>query len=126
MEQAIAFTVGFSVFFISLSCLIRTDLWIEWCRRFQEGGEIRSLTLGTVSLFISSLIVGFHPVWNGPAMLITILGVIGMIESVIYLLFPAVMVPVWAFFIRSPAMFRLSAGVGVLAGAFILYNAQIF
>jgi ABC-type uncharacterized transport system permease subunit len=39
-------------------------------------------------LFLSSFIVAFHPVWHGPFMIVTLIGVLGLIEGGLYLLFP--------------------------------------
>lgn len=121
MEQAISFTLGMTVFFISLSCLLHTHVWIAWFKQFQRGGEVKAVVLGAVVLMLSSLVVTLHPVWQGLPMLVTLLGVAAMVESIMYLLFPMAMAQVWAPFLASKKLFRSSAFVGLILGLVVLY-----
>jgi len=120
MEQGIAFATGISVLLLSISCLIHSEAWIEWCRRYLAGGKPAAIILGAVTLGICALIVGLHWVWSGLPMLVTIVGIIGMAEATLYLLVPAALPRIWAPFLSSPKWFRLFGAGGAVLGLLIL------
>lgn len=90
MELAIEFAVGFSTLIIGLSYILHPDDWRSWMLEMRVGGRQKSLSMGMVGLGISALIVGFHPIFEGKALIVTIIGILGMIEGMVYLLAPNV------------------------------------
>jgi hypothetical protein len=79
MEQAIQFTLGVSYLVIGVSCLVHTDAWIAWMDIIREDGRRSAIVMGTIALMVSAFIVGAHPIWSGLPLLVTIIGVLGMI-----------------------------------------------
>jgi len=123
MELAIEFAVGVSYLVIGLSCFLHTQVWLEWMESIRKKGRQKSIVLGMVGLMLSSFIVGFHPVWSGLPALVTILGVMGMLEGSLYLLFPNALLSVVRFFAPARAsLFRGISLVIVLLSILILYG----
>ena len=120
MAQGIEFAVGISILFICLSCLLRTGEWIAWCKQISEGGRPSAVGLGAWSFMFCALIVGLHPVWDGPGMIVTIVGVIGMAEAALYLLFPAALPRLWSPFIKSAVWMRMASVAGLVLGLIVL------
>ncbi len=88
MDQAIELMVGVSIFLLGLSCLLRTGVWASWLRQIEHKGRYFSLILGSFSVMLGSLILGFHWIWSGLPMLTTLVGAAILLKGVIYVLFP--------------------------------------
>ncbi len=121
MEQTIELVLGTGMIVIGLSCLIRTENWIDWCRKISDGGQENAVVLGAWSFMLCALITGFHPVWSGPAMLLTVISSIGMAESLIYLFFPAILPKIWSPFLKSKTLMRICSLGGISVGLSVLY-----
>ncbi len=123
MEQAIEFTAGIVFLVIGLSCLFRTNDWVTWLAHVRQEGRRKALSLGSIGLLLSALIVGFHPVWSGPSMLLTIIGVAGILEGTLYLLYPGSLNCILSFYEpRYKPIIRLFSLIMVLFGTIILYG----
>lgn len=74
MDQAIAFAASACFLSIGFSCLVHTDDWIAWLSEVQMGGRRRALGFGSLGLglVLNALIVGIG----------------GILEGTLYLLFP--------------------------------------
>ncbi len=88
MEQAVEIMTGISLLAVGLSYLLRAKDWVIWLDAVRGQGRRASLSLGGMCILIGSFIAGFHWVWNGVAMIVTITGVIFLIKGFVYMLFP--------------------------------------
>ncbi len=88
MEQAVELTAGISFLILGFSYLFRAADWAAWFEHIQKQERRASLTIGTVNVLVSAFITGFHWIWQGMAMILTIIGLIAVTKGVIYLLFP--------------------------------------
>jgi len=91
MEQAVEFMTGIVLLALSLSFLLRSRDWSNWLENIRQDEPYRVLPIGCFTILISSFMVAFHPVWDGFFILVTIIGVLGIIEGSFYLLFPGVL-----------------------------------
>lgn len=122
MEQAIEFAVGVVCVVIGLSCLLHRADWQAWLDGLRLKGRSESLTVGMVGLGVSALIVGFHPVWSGIPLIVTLIGVAGIIEGAVYLLFPAALPRALSLFAPHPRLFTVWSVAVILLGAVILHG----
>ena len=89
MEQAIELMTGIVMFVLGASFMAQSDAWKAWFEDIRLDTSSRALPIGAFALALSAFIVAFHPVWSGFFMLVTIIGVLGIVEGSLYLLFPA-------------------------------------
>lgn len=89
METAIQFAVGASLTVLGASCFFRTKDWIAWINDIRAQGREILLPLGALHILLGSLVVGFHPLWSGWPLVVTLIGVWAMLEGMVYLLLPA-------------------------------------
>lgn len=88
MEQAVLLMAGICLLLIGLSYFFRAEEWNRWLEHAEKRGAQASLVFGGVNLLIGSFIVAFHPVWSGIPLILTIIGLIAVLKSFTYLLFP--------------------------------------
>lgn len=88
MDQAIEFMVGASLFVLALSLLFRTKVWISWLHQVEHKGRYFSLIVGSFSVVLGSIILGFHWIWDGLPLLTTLVGAAILLKGITYMLFP--------------------------------------
>lgn len=88
MELAIEKIVGVGFLIIGISHLIQPRMWSEFFIRMREKGAVGSLQLGLLNLPLALLIIGFHNVWHGLPITVTIVGWGLLLKSSLYLLWP--------------------------------------
>lgn len=121
MEKAIEYAAGISLLIVGLSWLVRAHDWEAWFEHIRLEGRRKALTLGAFGLILSALIVGMHPVWRGGALLLTLIGIGGMLEGTLYLLFPRSLTLILSYCApRCRVMVRFFGLIMILFGAIIL------
>ena len=88
MEQLIQVIIVITFFTLRISMVLRAKIWVEWVQKLQSNGTSGILSLGLINLLLGSIIVTFHWVWEGFAMIVTIIGMIMLCRSFIILLTP--------------------------------------
>lgn len=88
MEQAVQFMMGTSLTILGLSFFLCTKDWMSWFRDVEHAGKEVALPLGALNLMLGSLILGFHQIWEGWPLLVSVIGVLMMAKGTFYLLFP--------------------------------------
>ncbi len=89
MEIAIEKLVAIGFLVVGVSHLIQPRAWSEFFIRIREKGAVGSLQLGLLNLPFALLIVGFHNVWHGLSMIVTIVGWGLLLKSFLYLIWPS-------------------------------------
>ena len=74
MERAIELLAAVNFIVIGLSHVVKPRVWAEFFLLLRSKGEAGSLVNGFLSLATGSLIVGFHNVWSGIPLVLTLLG----------------------------------------------------
>jgi uncharacterized protein YjeT (DUF2065 family) len=74
MEQATQLFAAVSLLVIGLSHLVQPKAWVAYFQALVAQGTTGAFTEGFLCLSFGGIIVGFHNVWQGPALLLTLLG----------------------------------------------------
>lgn len=77
-----------ALIFLGLSQLYATHLWQSYYAWLGSMGQTGVRFNGVISLMIGGLIVAFHNVWSGPPVLLTIIGWVLLLESVLCFVAP--------------------------------------
>lgn len=88
METAIRAFVAVNFLVIGLSHIGQHRAWAEFFVRLHALGRPGAFANGFLHLLAGSLIVSFHNVWSGPAVLLTILGWLYVAKSLVLFLRP--------------------------------------
>ena len=74
MEQATQVFAAVSLLVIGLSHLLQPKAWVAYFQALAGQGESGAFVEGFLCLTFGGIIVGFHNVWHGPALVLTLLG----------------------------------------------------
>jgi hypothetical protein len=88
MGITIELVVAAAFLIVGLSHLLHPRGWTEFFIQLRERGAVGSLQLGLLQLPFALLIVGFHNVWRGLAILVTLIGWAQLLKALVYLLWP--------------------------------------
>lgn len=89
MEIAIQKLAAVSFIIIGLSHIFRPRVWAQFFIDLSRKGETASFYVVLMHLPMGALIVGFHNVWHGHAIVLTLIGWGYLVKSFVYALFPA-------------------------------------
>lgn len=121
MEYAAAFMIGTSAVFIGLSLIFRPAEWQAYMRHIKAQGTGASLIIGYLHLIIGTFIVGFHWVWTGLPLLLTLIGVKAIAEGITYTLFPQSMSAMIAWYEpRFRQWCRIGGMITIIIGLLVL------
>lgn len=89
MEKSVQIFVLVNFIVIGLSHFFQANVWVDFFRKLSQKGFIGAYINGFISLSFGSIIVAFHWVWQELApILITAMGVLQVIKSLIIFVFP--------------------------------------
>lgn len=74
MEQATQIFAVVNFFVIGLSHLLQPRVWVDYFTWLRSKGHAGVFVNGMLSLGFGSIIVAFHNVWSGPAVVLTVVG----------------------------------------------------
>ena len=74
MEQATQVLAAASLLVIGLSHLLQPKAWVTYFQALAAQGTPGAFADGFLCLSFGAIIVGFHNVWHGPALVLTLLG----------------------------------------------------
>ena len=74
MEKAVETYAAISFLVIGVSHLVRPKAWVAWFQALAARGTPGAFVDGFLTLSFGALIVGFHNVWHGPAVVLTVIG----------------------------------------------------
>jgi hypothetical protein len=74
VEQAVQLYAAISFLVIGLSHLVQPNAWVAFYQALAARGIPGVFLEGFLSLSFGGLIVGFHNVWRGPAVVLTLIG----------------------------------------------------
>ncbi len=90
MELAIQRMLIVSLFVVGVSHIIAPRAWAKFFIELREKGESGSIINAFIHFPVGALIIGFHNVWHGVPIIITLLGWGWAIKGFIYFTFPKV------------------------------------
>lgn len=74
MEQAVQLYAAIAFLVIGLSHLIHPGAWVVFFQALAARGTTGVFMEGFLTLSFGALIVAFHDVWHGPAIVLTLIG----------------------------------------------------
>lgn len=90
MERAIELFAAVNLLVTGLSHLVQPRAWVDFFVWLRSRGYPGVFVNGFLSLGFGSLVVSFHNVWSGLPMVLTILGWMHVLKSVIVFAAPSV------------------------------------
>ena len=88
MEQATQVFAAVSLLVIGLSHLFQPKAWVAWFQELSARGASGAFTDGFLSLSFGAIIVGFHNVWQGPAIVLTLVGWAQIVKALVRFVAP--------------------------------------
>lgn len=88
MERAIELLAAINFIVIGLSHVVKPRVWAEFFLLLRSKGEAGSFVNGFLSLATGSLIVGFHNVWSGIPLVLTLLGWAQVLKALLIFVVP--------------------------------------
>ena len=89
MERAVQVLAVIHFTVIGLSHVVRPGVWASFFSLLRERGEAGVFIAAFIALTFGSLVVGFHNVWTGLPVVLTLLGWAQVIKALVYFVFPA-------------------------------------
>ena len=121
VEQATEVFAAVYLFVVGLSHLLQPQVWVEFFAWMREKGRAGMLVEGLMSLGFGALIVAFHNVWSGLAVVLTLIGWGQVLKGTLRLVAPQLslrvyqrMTPERAWLFRVGGVFALALS-GLLA-----------
>lgn len=88
MEQSAQAIAAVFLFLIGASHVAAPRAWVELIVLLRGKGALGSLLVGVLSLPMGVLVVGFHNVWHGPQLLLTLYGYWQLVRCLIFFCLP--------------------------------------
>jgi hypothetical protein len=114
MEQGVQVFAAVSLLVIGVSHLVRPQAWVAYYQDLAARGTPGAFVEGFLCLSFGGIIVGFHNVWQGPALVLTLLGWAQVLKGLGRFAAPEVAVQVMgraspdrAWFFRAGGVFAL-------------------
>jgi hypothetical protein len=124
MERSIEIAVAVGFLVIGLSHLFQPRVWAQYFIDLREKGEVASFHVAFMHLPLGALIVGFHNVWSGAGLVLTVIGWAYVLKSLVYFVWPRHGLRVLARVSVERAWGFAVVGVLLIGyGAFLLYSA---
>ena len=120
MEHSIQVFAAIGFLVIGLSHLIRPLAWVGFFQALAARGTTGAFLEGLLTLSFGSLIVAFHNVWQGPAVVLTLIGWAQVLKGAGRLVFPEVAVRIYARVTVDRAwQFRVAGAAAILLSGFL-------
>ena len=88
MERSVEIFAVVQLTVIGLSHIVFHRAWAEFFVWLTTRGRAGAFANGFTSLAFGSIVVAFHRVWSGPAMVLSIVGVLSVLKAAQCFLFP--------------------------------------
>ena len=95
MEKAIQIFVAVNFFVIGLSHIFQRTAWVEFFAKLHSLGRLGPFAEGFLYLNFGALIVSFHNVWSGPAIVLTLLGWSQILKALLRFVAPNIVLRIY-------------------------------
>jgi uncharacterized protein YjeT (DUF2065 family) len=124
VEKAIQVFAAVSFLVIGLSHLLQPRAWVEFFTQLRSLGRPGAFAEGFISLNFGAVIVAFHNVWSGPAVVLTLIGWGQVLKALLRFVAPAASLRLYERISPERAwQFRLAGGVALVLSAFLVFLA---
>ena len=114
MERSVEILAVVFLGVVGLSHLLQPRAWVQFFIQLRARGETGAFVDGFLHLLPAGIIIGFHNVWSGVPLVLTLLGWAFLIKSLLRFCHPKQALRVWARVSLERAWEFQVAGVGVL------------
>ena len=114
MEQATQVFAAVTLLVIGLSHLFQPKTWVAYFQALAAQGPSGAFIEGFLCLTFGGIIVGFHNVWQGPALVLTLVGWAQILKGLVRFVAPQFAVSVMARATPERAWFFRIGGVFAL------------
>ena len=122
MEKTVEVFAGVSFLVIGLSHLFQPIIWVEWFSRLRSLGRSGAFAEGFIALNFGALIVSFHNVWSGPAIVLTLIGWSQVLKALFRFVAPAASLRLYEKMGPERALqFRVAGVFALILSAFFLF-----
>lgn len=90
LTHAIEFFTAINVFIIGLSHMLQPKVWVDFFLFLHSKKQVGNIFNALISLGMGSFILSLHFVWEWPAVIVTVYGLLQLIKGSVYLLAPSV------------------------------------
>ena len=90
LQESVQLFVALQSSIIAVSHMVQPHAWVDFFVWLRGKGHAGVFANGFLSLWFGALIVAFHPVWSGPAIVITLIGWAQVIKAGVAFVLPAV------------------------------------
>ncbi|HEX7239032.1 MAG TPA: hypothetical protein VF263_02100 [Longimicrobiaceae bacterium] len=123
MERAIELLAAVNFIVIGLSHIVQPRVWAEFFLLLRSKGEAGSFVNGFLSLATGSLIVGFHNVWSGIPLVLTLIGWAQVLKSLLIFVVPGYGLRGLSLVSADNARIFVAPGVALVGvGGLLLYS----
>src|SRR5262249_4163198 len=105
---------------IGLSHIFQSKAWVDFFTWLRANGRAGVFVEGFLCLNLGAFIVGFHNVWSGPAIVLTLIGWAQLLQGVIRFTAPGVILRIYDRITPERAWQIAVAGVFALALSLVL------
>lgn len=88
--ESIQLFVAINLFVIGLSHFLQPRMWVEFFEYLVSKGNVGNIFNAMISVGMGSFILSFHLVWEFPAIIVTIYGLLQLLKGTVYLVLPSV------------------------------------
>ncbi len=89
-HQSIELFVAIQTLVIAISHIAQPRAWVDFFVWLRGKGHAGVFANGFLSLWFGAFIVAFHPVWTGPALVVTLLGYAQVAKGTVAFVLPSV------------------------------------
>jgi hypothetical protein len=115
LHQSIELFVAIQTLVIAVSHIAQPRAWVEFFVWLRGKGHAGVFANGFLSLWFGGVIVAFHPVWSGPAIIVTLLGWAQVVKASVAFIAPQLSMRGFARVSPERSHEFVGAGVGLLA-----------
>lgn len=124
LEKGVEFFAAVHFVTIGLSHLLRPREWMKFFQDLRDRGTTGAFVNGMLSLGMGSVIVAFHNIWTWPGVVLTVIGWLYVLKSLVVFSAPAAGVRSMKRVAEDGVLRFRVAGVLMLAlGAFMVWIA---
>ena len=121
--EAIEFIVGITFLFLGVSFILRQNDWIKLVEHAEAQGNRAVLFMGIFNTMAGSVILGFHFIWTGMSIIVTIIGVIFLVRGFMCLIYPSwVLKKLHRLMNHSRNNLKIASVIIILTSALVLHN----
>ncbi len=124
MEQATEVLAAIYFFGIGISHVVQPQGWVEFFSWLREKGRPGMFVEGFLSLSFGALVVGFHNVWSGLAVVLTLVGWAQVLKGLVRFTVPRLSFRVYESVTPERAWrFRVAGVAAIALGSLFAYLA---